>query len=416
MHLLGRLSHLMGPTSRTKRGLIDGLGTVVKFIAGNPDANDLKQIERDISILKENQQILNNNMNETITKVEIRMISIRKDLEKLFESVSRNKANVDILTNLVLIEDIINILELGVTLAKPGIACKDIFDESQDVESIIVYTAHNIIHFVAKIAELKTIGGNAYNIIPFPNSQGQILDIQKSTILIKDSWYAYPNDQQCRRKDQSIECRHVWWKDATKTPDCIHQALHLKSNYTCLTMTVPENEIIEAIGDGRFLLFSKERQRATIKCIEAHYENIEGSHILQLEPGCELTLASFSTKVITVSKPLFEEEVQQIQMHLKKKENSYHPSTNEEEITLQPLNKATDLTSHLWIPSIWTIIITGIILSIIGYSIYHKRTEGATQNNTNTGITSYTLSSLLRGEVLRNEDQNTSSLSTAAPV
>lgn len=142
-HLVGRLSSLMNQNKgRGKRGLVDGLGTVVKFITGNPDANDLKQIDNSIKELQENQQILLDNLNQTISKVEIRLRSIKKDINMLYDLTTSNKVNLDILTSLVLIEDIINILELGITLAKPGIAYKDIFEEAHDVEidHIMVYT------------------------------------------------------------------------------------------------------------------------------------------------------------------------------------------------------------------------------------------------------------------------------------
>lgn len=67
-HLVGRLSNLMNHNKiRGKRGLMDGLGAVVKFITGNPNANDLKQINESIEKLQNNQQVLLDNLNETIS-------------------------------------------------------------------------------------------------------------------------------------------------------------------------------------------------------------------------------------------------------------------------------------------------------------------------------------------------------------
>lgn len=300
VHLLGKLSNLMNHNYREKRGLIDGLGTIIKFIAGNPDANDLNQIQKSIQILQNNDVSVFKNINETIDKIEIRLNSIRKDLGILYDLSYTNKINLDILTSLILFEDIVNMLELGITLARPGVAYRDIFDNINDdkVDSIFVYTAQNIIHFVAKVAILKS-KGNAYNIIPFPNPDGQILETHYPIILIKDAWYAYPNTAQCKKKEKTLVCHQIWWKDGNRTPDCIHQALYTKKNHTCAITRLLENEAIETVGDGTFLLFSKNTQRIKIVCNETYYEIIKGPYKLQLEPGCELTMASFHTKVIS---------------------------------------------------------------------------------------------------------------------
>nr|XP_034839327.1 uncharacterized protein LOC117995420 [Maniola hyperantus] len=406
VHLLGKLSNLMNHNNRKKRELIDGLGTVIKFITGNTDANDLKHIQKSIKLLQNNEISIYQNINETINKIDIRLSSIRRDLRKLYEISYTNKVNLDILISFIIFEDIVNMLELGITLAKPRIAYRDIFDSinEDEVDSILVYTAQNVIHFVAKVAILK-LRGNAYNIIPFPNPDGQILEVQFPIILIKDAWYAYPNTAQCKKKEKSLMCYQIWWKDRSKTPDCIHQALYTKNNHTCTTTKLLEDESIETIDNGIFLLFSKNIQRVKIICNETHYEIIKGPYKLQLEPGCELIMASLHTKVILKSASLYKEEIQQIQMHLKERQTTYRNTEEWEALKLKPLKEDNSITHHVWIPSIWTVITMTLIICGVCYIYYRSRCRNQERNNgeESPGITSYTLSSLLRGEESRTQ-------------
>lgn len=50
--------------TRYKRGLIDGLGTVIKQISGNMDHNDTLEINEQIRQLQDNELLIKNNVNE----------------------------------------------------------------------------------------------------------------------------------------------------------------------------------------------------------------------------------------------------------------------------------------------------------------------------------------------------------------
>ena len=50
------LQIIMPSNMRTKRGLINGLGTAIKYIFGNPDANDLEKINNYLNSLQHQQQ------------------------------------------------------------------------------------------------------------------------------------------------------------------------------------------------------------------------------------------------------------------------------------------------------------------------------------------------------------------------
>lgn len=61
-----KLHKIINP-SRTKRGLINGLGNIVKFITGNLDQDDLNDINKNIDILTKNQNKLNKKISQSVT-------------------------------------------------------------------------------------------------------------------------------------------------------------------------------------------------------------------------------------------------------------------------------------------------------------------------------------------------------------
>lgn len=53
--------------TRQKRGIINGVGTIIKWVTGNPDNNDLENLQKELEIRKENQNILKKEINSVTT-------------------------------------------------------------------------------------------------------------------------------------------------------------------------------------------------------------------------------------------------------------------------------------------------------------------------------------------------------------
>lgn len=56
---------------KVKRGLIDGLGTMIKSITGNLDANDARQINDQIVTIAEKQKTIENVLKENLQIMEL---------------------------------------------------------------------------------------------------------------------------------------------------------------------------------------------------------------------------------------------------------------------------------------------------------------------------------------------------------
>lgn len=77
-----KLDNLRVPTyNRTKRGLIDGLGSIVKFITGNLDAQDEKRYNEIIGHLQKNQESLQSQLKS--------QYSINEAVQKSFQDIKR---------------------------------------------------------------------------------------------------------------------------------------------------------------------------------------------------------------------------------------------------------------------------------------------------------------------------------------
>lgn len=84
---------------RTKRGLVDALGTAIKFIAGNPDNNDLEILHRSLGILKTQGNKLVTNQLKQIRINELfanKLNNISNSLNMISSRISKQYNTVDI--------------------------------------------------------------------------------------------------------------------------------------------------------------------------------------------------------------------------------------------------------------------------------------------------------------------------------
>lgn len=82
------------PSNRSKRRLLDGLGTVVKAISGNMDAEDQKRLDNQLKNIENNKQIIkdsidtqiivNNNLFETIENITKFINTEQTEIENYF--------------------------------------------------------------------------------------------------------------------------------------------------------------------------------------------------------------------------------------------------------------------------------------------------------------------------------------------
>lgn len=158
------------PTFRNKRGIFNGLGTVIKTITGNMDANDALHLNEQIEVILKNENILktkNSNQNSINTNMIERFENITKHINdqqnaisnyfnefqdnlrnsikiydknfKYLEFLNQINYNIDILYNHL------NDISEAVILAKLSIISKHILSSTEIKEIHSIFKNQNIV-------------------------------------------------------------------------------------------------------------------------------------------------------------------------------------------------------------------------------------------------------------------------------
>lgn len=155
---------------RNKRGLIDGLGTAIKFVTGNMDANDahrinniLKHLQNNQNTIQEqirNQYSINNNLirqfNFTIQNVQYNQIQLKNKILQLGKYVATNSEEISILQ----IKDLYNQLIL---------TYNTILDLLTEIENSLTFCTLGVIH--PSIIKVPDLMSGLLQLIPFFKDQ-----------------------------------------------------------------------------------------------------------------------------------------------------------------------------------------------------------------------------------------------------
>ena len=166
---------------RLKRGLINGLGTAIKYIFGNPDANDLNRINNYLNLLGNQQQEDMIVLNKSVTIIS----KISKSINNNTEIIIRNLGNIS--SALGQQKEKLNVFEAAVTLIIQeqnflGLLGKIkrsfIFsDQIFDLEMLTYKQIADILTHLLGIYSRKELIMHYYNLLDFRFAQGSIVCI-----------------------------------------------------------------------------------------------------------------------------------------------------------------------------------------------------------------------------------------------
>lgn len=134
-------------TQRNKRGLIDGLGSIIKQLTGNLDATDGKHIQNSLHIIKQNQENIVHQINNQYT--------INKEIMSKFNETVKNIKHNELLIESSLMK--LDRRNKEITTVLDVLAAKDILNKIihifnvilnilQDIENSLTFCQNNIIH------------------------------------------------------------------------------------------------------------------------------------------------------------------------------------------------------------------------------------------------------------------------------
>lgn len=291
-----------GDRNRIRRAEI--IGTVWKFMAGNPDANDLRRIEAALNNL--NKQ---NNIQISINQaIENRINNITHATNMLI--TSQRKQSHNMIVNLIVIMDNLDTLrqqteaiEDAIILASKGMPSSKIFTSSE-LESIVtnlMVQAPDITSteelLLQATAEIMRNESHLIYILKIPKSSNATYRYKyiealpknhkrithRSNYVIQNATHVFSLSDQCTKTSNSFICESKIVSDA---PTCITELLK-KDPTNCPTEDVNPNGIVKKINETTLLIINA-NINLTSNCTDIN-RILNGSYII-FNDACELII------------------------------------------------------------------------------------------------------------------------------
>lgn len=327
---------------RRKRGLINGLGSIVKAITGNLDEEDAIKFEKEIYTLKkyvkqsqtkQNQNIglMNSFMKEydnTLKKIKNNQDIIIDNLNRINRNISVLDSRINILqiymqieNNLQQIYDKLTLLETAITFAslkklhpsilEPRQLLNELLNIRKEnnirlpfetnranihlIESTIEVKAYSTSSSLTFILEIPIVSRSNYDLLhiyPIPDDNN-LIRIPKSPYLILGSKEFSYLQEPCNEITDSIKiCNHLKLERVEETQDCVIQILrHISANNCSTASVILPRTKIEQIKENSWIIITQEEETLRTKCINNEkFQRIKGSYRITTIGDCYLEI------------------------------------------------------------------------------------------------------------------------------
>lgn len=350
------------PIHRTKRGLINGLGSIIKAISGNLDQEDAERYNRAIDSLQNNQenivQDLNShisitrdlieNFNSTVSLLSHNQDEITEEINKVSSDLKKfqidfnhylrarnvlDQLNLALQTTLQLLTDIEN----SITFAKIGILHNSIisFENLYSIVNIMskhhppeqllyvqkeelikyykvitvdaYYSEHRIV-FILHFPLIHPETFTHYHLYSIPTKNLTTIIPPSPFLTMNAELYQY-DSTRCMQLETMYLCRNTLIIQDKETKDCIFEILQLNNkaancHHTRITMTTP---LIEQLTEAHYIAIFPNQTKVLTKCTSTEIQTLQGVYLLQLPRGCQfetLNFAYLNTKPEIQEQPL----------------------------------------------------------------------------------------------------------------
>lgn len=311
-----------------KRGLINILGSAIKFITGNLDNDDLVNLKQNIEEIKNSQYSeiskisklasfashITKRYEEDIIKINLNIEETERIIHTIHDELNILQLINNELFNVLRLQKIVKIIERTITLAKLETPNLELFTSSDLLEIIKylnkVYNTEQIINIdtthlfevldqskvllaitsdaviiVLKIPILKSSVYKRYSIYPVPNQNDKIVVPPAKYYLKKEDSYEWTN--QCATTRNQTVC----FKEE-KFSKCTLADLD-----SCDVATVTNNyRIITELENNALLVVSKKQEEIIEKCKDVINKNIIQNNNLILSK-CDLIIGDSTFKL-----------------------------------------------------------------------------------------------------------------------
>lgn len=258
-------------TKREKRW--DTVGTVWKWIAGSPDAEDLRLINSSMNslILQNNKQIL---INQAIDKRIQEITDITNQVLKIESEHTKNHSieinQLIVLSNLDSLQNQVETLEEAILMAKHGIPSSKLlsmrdftriasflqthdvqitsFEEllSQSKAQVMLNSTHII--YMLKVPQVS-LASYEYDYVDSIIKSQKRISLNKNYIL-RNATHVYEMDQACEEQNNYFLCENSQLEHVN---ECIHR-LTTGQHSNCTFEKVYSKGLVKRINDGTILI------------------------------------------------------------------------------------------------------------------------------------------------------------------
>ncbi|KAJ8977117.1 hypothetical protein NQ317_005245 [Molorchus minor] len=374
-----KLNEIIPHSKRTKRGIINGLGSIFKSITGNLDASDGERYDRLINEIQNNQQKLSKNI--------VKQNSISLDIiDKFNQTIQQISHNENLLKLKIL--QIATIVEQSGTWKK-SIFIKDILLQIinmfeilnsilQDIENSIAFSKLNVMH----PSIIKTV--DFYNELLKLQNQSQFKTIiPKDKFLLKNElYYAYESNICTGIMPSYYVCKKLNLKATGDENPCEIQLLQMKNKTTCQQIQVvisnPQFRVLDETA--QWIGIFPQKEVVNLKCRrQEEILKLYGTFIIDIPTGCQIStpnkVLGSEQQTINNNQVIFFPELEEqkndvianmnLSIQLEDAKLDELQDIKQKIIDNQPNLSFIDKVSH--IPSVWTLIVYVLIIIVILY-------------------------------------------------
>lgn len=346
-----KLKEILPHPQRTKRGLINGLGSIFKSISGNLDAADGERYDNLIRQIQNNQNKLAagiakqnsistdiiNKFNLTIQQISHNEKALQSEIERIAaiaeQNLKRKNSNFikDILNQIINMYEIINSIlqdiENSITFTRLNIMhpsiikTVDLFKEllklkkniqpgqlpfevtlqntllAEKLIEIECYILNNKITYLLRLPIMYPETFNYYHLYPIPvYSQSQFKAIiPNNKYLLKNKLYfTFESDKCTKLAPQYFACKKLDIKEIDENSPCEIQLLDIKNTSACKRTQIKiTRPIIKQLEEStQWIGMFPSKQAITMKCQQQEeVQKLIGTYLINIPIGCEVITA-----------------------------------------------------------------------------------------------------------------------------
>lgn len=333
-------------SNRVKRGLIDGLGSVIKSISGNLDYTDALRYNNAIKVLQDNEQEISSQFNQHISLSKDWMLQHSKVLKSIVENQKNISQIVNVMINttevtnidllhyahlaqllLILGDNIENLSEelvrienllafihaksthhsmLGLNALKNMIdRIRSLYNKEEildisireyfDIIKLGSYYSSNNLVIVFKVPIALPSTYDLYKLSIIPNKNHEILIPSSPYIAIHEDEFMYMETECPKAKTWYLCEMKVSFKPRDQV-DCIQQLITTqKIDSTCnLTPVILTRGALEQLDDKHYTVTFPKATKVQTSCGRDEYTNLQGSFLVVLPHNCFLRTPEFT--------------------------------------------------------------------------------------------------------------------------